>query len=224
MQNPLRFTLLVTLIFTTTLLSAAEKKKTGFARWQKAMDAFTAADHENPTPPGGVLFVGSSSIRLWDLKESFPNLNALNRGFGGSAIRDSIHFFDTLILKHRPRTVVLYAGDNDISGGYNAEQTHQDFLKFQKKLDTALPGTKLVFVAIKPSISRWKLAPTMHEANQMIAATCAEDDRLIYLDIWGPMLGEDGRPRPEYFRKDGLHLNAIGYDLWNKLLTPHLKE
>ena len=215
-------TLLATLLLTTNL-QAADKNKTGFDRWQKAIDAFTAADQKNPPPQQSILFVGSSSIRLWDLEKSFPNLPVINRGFGGSAIRDSVHFFDTLVLKHHPRTVVLYAGDNDINGGYNAGQTHRDFVRFKNKLHKSLPETKLIFIAIKPSIDRRKLAPTMYEANQLIAATCAQDPRLTYLDIWFPMLGDDGHPQPNLFIKDGLHLNPQGYTLWTQLLTPHLE-
>ena len=212
------------LLFTTCYFSSAKENKSSFARWQKAIDAFAAADKKNPTEPNGIVFVGSSSILLWDLEKHFPDIKALNRGFGGSTIRDSIHFADTLVLKHRPQTIVFYAGDNDIDRGNTAEQTHQDFLNFQEKVLNKLPDTKIIYIAIKPSIARWKISPIMHQANQAIEATCQTNNRLQFLDIWKPMLGEDGQPRPELFIKDGLHLNEQGYKLWSGLLRPHLNK
>jgi lysophospholipase L1-like esterase len=38
------------------------------------------------------------------------------------------------------------------------------------------------------------------------------------------MLGDDGKPRPELFLKDGLHMTEAGYAVWTKLILPHLPE
>ena len=67
---------------------------------------------------------------MWDLDKYFPKLNGVNRGFGGSEIADSIHFADRIIIKHRPKKVLLYAGDNDIAKGKTAEIVFNDFKKF----------------------------------------------------------------------------------------------
>lgn len=195
-----------------------------FARWEKAISAFEKQDEKSPPPQGAILFVGSSSIRLWDLKESFPHHTTINRGFGGSEIADSVHFADRLILKHRPSTVVFYAGDNDIAKGKSPEQVAKDFASFVKVLHEELPQTKIVYIAIKPSIKRWNLSDTMQKANQLIQAQCKKSDQLVFVDVFPPMLGEDGKPRPELFIKDGLHLNKQGYQVWTKLILPHLPE
>src|SRR5260370_30621178 len=89
--------------------------KSDFGKWEKDIAAFEAQDKEKAPPQKAVVFVGSSSIRLWDLKKSFPDLAAINRGFGGSQIADSVHFADRLIVKHEPPLVVFYAGGNDIA-------------------------------------------------------------------------------------------------------------
>jgi lysophospholipase L1-like esterase len=192
--------------------------------WKDAIAAFEQEDAKNPPPKGGIVFVGSSSIRGWDLKKSFPDLPVINRGFGGSQICDSTHYAEQLVVKHQPRVVVLYAGDNDISqGGKSAEQVHRDFREFVEKVHKLLPDGRIVFISIKPSIARWKVADKMREANKLIKADCEENDRLVFLDIWGPMLGEDGKPRKELLQDDNLHLNAAGYELWTKLLRPHLE-
>ncbi len=189
-------------------------------RWQADIDRFLAADKDKPTEPGGVVFVGSSSIRMWDLESSFPGKNYLNRGFGGSEIVDSTHFLTELVAKHKPRLVVFYAGDNDIAGGKSPEQVQEDFRDFAKKFMDELPEAKLVYIAIKPSVARWKLADKMREANKLIAADCVNNDKLTFLDVWPVMLDEDGQPRRDIFLGDGLHMNDTGYAEWVKLVEP----
>lgn len=192
-------------------------------RWESAIKKFEEQDKANPPAKDGVLFVGSSSIRLWMLDESFPKLNAINRGFGGSEIADSTHFADRIILKHEPQLILLYAGDNDISRGKSAEVVTEDFRKFVKTVHTRLPKTRLVFIAIKPSIKRWSFAAENATANAAILEFCKKEERLDYADIWNPMIGENGKPRPELFAKDGLHLNAKGYELWTSIVKPLIK-
>jgi len=196
------------------------KQENPHARWESAIKKFEEQDKANPPARGGVLFVGSSSIRLWKLDESFPNLNAINRGFGGSEIADSTHFADRLILKHEPRLILLYAGDNDIAKGKSVETVTDDYRKFVNVVHARLPESRIVFIAIKPSIKRWSLADKNAKANATILKICKKDERLEYADIWKPMIGEDGKPRPELFAKDGLHLNSRGYELWTSIVKP----
>lgn len=193
------------------------------ARWEKTIQQFEQQDKDNPPPKKAILFVGSSSIRMWKVDKSFPKKDVINRGFGGSEIADSIHFAPRIILKHKPRIIVLYAGDNDIARGKSPEQVSNDFKAFVQTIHEALPKTKIAFLAIKPSIKRWNLVEKMKKANAMIVKQCEENENLSYVDIFKPMLGEDGKPKSELFAKDGLHLNPQGYQLWTKVLTPHLK-
>jgi trehalose utilization protein/lysophospholipase L1-like esterase len=202
---------------------AAPAKGDAFARWEKAVAAFERQDREQPPPKGAVVFVGSSSIRLWDLGKSFPGLGAVNRGFGGSQLADSVHFAPRLVLKHEPRTVVLYAGDNDIAAGKGPEEMAADFRAFAAAVQKALSKTRVVFLSIKPSPRRWALVEKVRRANALVEAACKGDTRLLYLDVFTPLLGEDGRPRPELFAGDALHLNARGYAVWTSVLLPHLK-
>src|SRR3954471_370058 len=56
----------------------------------KEIEALEAADRKNPPAPGGVLFLGSSSIVKWKtLAQDFPGVPVVNRGFGGSTIPDT---------------------------------------------------------------------------------------------------------------------------------------
>jgi lysophospholipase L1-like esterase len=205
-------------------MAFGEEPKSPFAQWESAIAAFEKEDAKSRPPKGAVLFVGSSSIRLWKLDKSFPNLTTINRGFGGSQIADSVHFADRIVTKHEPRTVVLYAGDNDLAKGKSPEEVAKDFGSFVKVLREKLPGTKILYIGIKPSIKRWNLIESVRKANSLINEQCQNDERLVYVDPFPAMLGEDGKPRPELFVKDGLHLSEAGYEVWTKLLMPHLPK
>jgi lysophospholipase L1-like esterase len=192
-------------------------------RWAKEMAAFEQQDQQSPPGPGGIVFVGSSSIRLWDLPKAFPGLPVINRGFGGSQIADSVNHIDRLVLRHKPRTVVFYAGDNDLAAGKTPATVIDDFKTFVAKIHAVLPKTRIAFIGIKPSIQRWKLIETVRAANAGIRAYCQEDERLGFIDVDGPMLGWDEKPRKDLLVEDGLHLTPKGYELWTTLVRPFLE-
>jgi lysophospholipase L1-like esterase len=202
---------------------AQEPSKSGAKQWESEIAKFEKADAESPPHADAVLFVGSSSIRFWETAKAFPELATINRGFGGSQICDATQFADELVVKHKPRMIVFYAGDNDINAGKSAEQVHVDFAAFVAKVREALPKTPIVFIAIKPSIARWAKRDVMREANRLIAADCEKDETLQFLDVWPVMLGADSEPKKEIFREDGLHMNETGYKLWNDLMRPILE-
>src|SRR5688500_12800475 len=107
-----------TLLFATVAPAQTRRATTqathNFARWEKAIAAYEEADKKDPPAKGGVLFIGSSTIRMWrSLSSDFPGHNVINRGFGGSQIVDSTHFAERLIFPHEPKMVVLRAGGND---------------------------------------------------------------------------------------------------------------
>ncbi len=190
-------------------------------RFAKSIAKFAQADAQQPPEHGGVLFVGSSSIRLWDLETSFPQLFTINRGFGGSHLNDSIHFAEQIIMPHRPQTVIIYAGDNDLAYGISPQQVAEDYQRLCSLIHRHLPQTRIVYIAIKPSIARFKLLEKIQAANGLIRRQTEADDRQQFVDIFTPMLDQTGRPRRELFRQDGLHLSKRGYQLWTRLVRPH---
>lgn len=196
----------------------------GSEKWASAIDKFTEADAANPPARGGVVFVGSSSIGRWkSLQADFPGLNAINRGFGGSQLIDSVVYADRIVTPYAPRAVVLYAGDNDLNAGKTPETVFADFKAFVAKVHASVPQARIVYIAIKPSPSRWKIKDKGEHANALIAAECAKDSRLRFVDIWKPMLNASGEPRAELFVKDMLHLNEAGYAIWAPLVAAALK-
>ncbi len=195
------------------------------AQWTNAIDAFTQADALHAPARDAVLFIGSSSIVKWQsLVQDFPGLATINRGFGGSELADSVFYLDRIAIPYHPRVVVLYAGENDLNAGKSPETVAADFAEFCAKLHVALPTTRLVYIGIKPSPSRWKIHEKMQRANALIAALCAKDKRRTFLDVWQPMLDPQGQPRPELFVADMLHMKPAGYAIWTPLLTPLLQQ
>ena len=194
-----------------------------FAKWEKEIAAIEKRLKESPPKPDPVFFAGSSSIRLWDLKKSFPDLAAVNVGFGGSRIPDSTHFAPRIILPYKPKAIVFYAGDNDLAGGGSPKQLADDFAAFAAAIHKGLPKTRVLFIPVKPSLKRWELFDKQKEANALVKAQCEKNDRLGYVDIVPGMLGPDGKPNPELFVKDGLHLSPKGYEVWTAAVKTALR-
>jgi lysophospholipase L1-like esterase len=197
--------------------------ETDAARWEETIQQFERQDRDHPPQPGGLLFVGSSSIRLWDVEKTLPGRAILNRGFGGSQMSDVLHYLDRIMLVYRPRCVVLYEGDNDIAAGEAAAQVADEFRQLAQRLHQALPDTRLVYLSIKPSLARWHLYGKMQQANQAIAEYCQQHDRCQFVDVSQVMLDAQGQPLKELFVEDGLHMNDEGYRRWSRLVEPLLK-
>jgi lysophospholipase L1-like esterase len=192
-------------------------------RWEADMCWFDKLDRDRPGQPGGVVFVGSSSIRMWDLARAFPKVKPLNRGFGGSHVADSVRQIDRLVNRHKPRTVVLYAGDNDITAGKTPDEVIRDFEAFVAGVRKSCPDCRIVYIGIKPSLARWELRDQMQQTNAGIRAVCQRSSNCEFVDVWDAMLGDDGHPRKELFIFDGLHLSPAGYAVWNGLVGPQIE-
>ncbi|MFC4821305.1 SGNH/GDSL hydrolase family protein [Dokdonella ginsengisoli] len=193
--------------------------------WQADMQRFAAADRAQPTAPGGIVFTGSSSIRLWSgLAGDFPGRNVLNRGFGGSTIADATRHVEQLVTPYSPHTVVLYAGDNDLAAGATPAQVRAGFDAFVRAVRARLPAVRILFVSIKPSPSRAALLPAIRQANALIRADIERGENVGYVDVFTPMLDAQGQPRAELFLDDRLHMNRAGYALWVSILAPALGE
>ncbi len=193
-------------------------------RWQTTLDAFAEADRTKAPPPGGVLFIGSSSIRLWDgLETGFANApTIIKRGFGGSRLSDCASLIERLVVPYQPRLVVVYAGDNDLAEGASPEDVLAQFQRFVEGVHQTLPETRIAFVSVKPSPARVRLLPKARAANALIEAYANSTRNTDFIDIFSPMLGPDGLPRGDLFRADALHLNEAGYALWRGIIADHL--
>ena len=192
--------------------------------WEKTIRRFEEQDREKAPPGNAVLFVGSSTIRMWDLDRWLPGLDTINRGFGGSQFADAAFYAERIILPYAPRAIVVYSGDNDVAHGKSAAWVFADFEALIHRIRDGLPHTPILVFGVKPSIARRDMWPTMRDVNARIAAYVEGDLRLTYIDGAPSLLGEDGRPRPSCYIKDGLHFNDEGYAAWTALVAPLLEE
>lgn len=192
-------------------------------QWEADIAAFEQADSVVRRRPGGVVFVGSSSIRMWQtMADDFPGVATINRGFGGSRVRDSTYYADRIVTAYQPRAVVFYAGDNDLFEGRTPRQVRDDFAAFVARVHLASPDARIAFVAIKPSPSRLALLPQMREANRLVQAFAEREPLVDYLDVYTPMLDANAMPRAGLFLGDQLHMNRAGYALWVRVVAPWL--
>jgi lysophospholipase L1-like esterase len=194
-----------------------------FGKWEKEVAAYERMDRTNPPPKDGVLFIGSSTIRLWkSLAQDFPNHRVINRGFGGSEIVDSTHFADRLIFPHRPKMIFLRAGGNDLWAGKSPEQVFGDFKDFVAAIHATLPETEIAFISLSPSIARWKQAEAERNVNRLVQEHAKQNSRLRFIDTDDMVLGADGKPRAELFVADKLHFSDEGYKLLKERVGPYL--
>ena len=219
------------LLFLSTLflslsvqISAQTEPYTREKEWEREIAAMLEIDVRQTPPSNPVVFTGSSSIRMWrSLRQDFPHLNVINRGFGGSHLEDLVFFAPKIVLPYKPKKIVIYSGENDVEAGQSADNVLADFKAFVEFRDKSLPGVPIVYISMKPSVLRWAKWPEMKRGNDLIKAEAARRKRITFVDISERMLGADGKPRPELFLADGLHLNAAGYALWREILLLYLK-
>lgn len=193
--------------------------------WAKEIGALLEIDQKQTPPSRPVLFTGSSTIRMWTtLRDDFPGINIINRGFGGSRLDDLVFFAPKIVLPYKPRTIVVYSGENDIEAKEPAENALADFKAFIDFRDKFLPGTPVIYLSMKPSILRWNLWPEMKRGNDLIRTESARHKKVWFLDISEKMLGPNGeKPPADLFVADGLHLSAKGYAILRDSLRPLLK-
>ncbi len=174
-----------------------------------------------------IVFYGSSSIRLWHtLNEDFESYKVLNHGFGGSKLKDAIYYYDRLVKPFNPRLVVVFSGSNDIDKTYKkigrGRLVFSRFKKFFKKHVQTL-NTPMIYIAITPSIARWKLRNQVQIANRLIERYALKHDQLYVLDVTEDFLEHD-YPNEDLFVGDGLHLTKQGYKIWVDALKPMVDD
>jgi len=194
-------------------------------KWESSLAEFARNDMKHMPPAGGVLFVGSSSIRLWDnLEQQFEaDPVVIKRGIWGAGMQDFTALLDRLVIPYKPRVVVLYAGENDLAEGRRPEQVLRSVETFVQGVRAALPDTRIVYVSIKPSIARAELLTPIRATNALIKDYIAGIGNAKFVDVFTPMLDRQGAPRADLFREDKLHMNAAGYAIWRAAIAPALK-
>ena len=195
--------------------------------FNKEIEAFKNQDKSNPPAEGGIVFVGSSSFKLWtNVQDYFPEYPIINRGFGGSSLPDLIQHAANTIYPYKPKQVVIYCGENDFTytKNTNADTIFYRFKTLFGMIRNELPKTEIVYISMKPSLSRLKYLPEMRRANEMIRKYLKKQKQSAFIDVYSKMILTDGSPMPDIFKSDNLHMNEKGYAIWQKAIEPYLKK
>ncbi len=182
--------------------------------------------HLNDRADPGIIFYGSSSIRMWNtLKEDFPDRKVTNLGFGGSTLASCVWFFDRIMFGYHPRAIVVYAGDNDLGDGRNPEEIFIFFQQLMVHVNSRFGLLPCYFVSLKPSISRWHMADQFRYTNNLIESEIIKlSGNWTFIDVFKKMLDKSGNPNPIYYDHDGLHLSKEGYQLWTTIIQEKLTK
>jgi lysophospholipase L1-like esterase len=202
----------------------AEAKPHDFERWEQDIQAFESQDKAHPPQPGGVMFIGSSTMRLWKTDELLSDLKVVNRGFGGSELIDSWHFAERIVVPHRPKVLLVYAGSNDLSKGVTSCEIAGHFTQLVQRVQAGSPETEIVYLSIKPNVKRWGIIHHVRATNALIEAQCVDLPHVHFLNVHPQMLNAAGEPEVKWLSDDGLHLNPDGYKHLTELVRPTIER
>lgn len=212
--------LLISFVYVFTSYAQYDRAK----NWDEHIGRVREKNKKEAPVTDCILFIGSSTFHMWqDLQSYFPKSKIVNNAFGGSHLSDLIYYFNDVVTPHKPRQIVIYEGDNDLTSSKTAEEFIEDAVCLTRLIQIHFPKTNIIFVSIKPSPNRSIAIRTKYKkANCMLKEYAKEHEGITFISIWDQMLDDKGNPDKKYFQKDGIHLNKSGYEIWQKVLKPVL--
>lgn len=244
-MTPYRTLLPFALLLHSAFLRADEagtRSRPDPARFANDIAAFDKAEKTDPPPRGGIVFTGSSSVRLWDVKKAFPDLPVLNRGFGGSVANDLVVYAENVALRYQPKVLVVYTGSNDLHGkpkpavpargaresdylpGLTPPEALADLTKFLSLVHDKLPQTRVIVSSVKFAPSRAAEMDSVRKLNALVETWCRDKSWIRWVEASNYLIGPDGQPIADLYRADRLHLNDAGYARWNAVIGPVIRE
>ena len=194
-------------------------------RFKDEINTYIESDKSNPPPEGCYLFIGSSSMRMWkSLQEDFPGYPVINRGFGGSHFSDAIYYFNDLVLAYNPKKIIIYEGDNDIASSKSPKKIMKGLKTLLGLIRDNLDHPDIAIISAKPSPRRWNLKDKYENLNAKFENLGSKSQDLTYIDVYTNMLNDKGRPEPELFLEDSLHMTGKGYMIWEKQIRPFIEK
>tara|TARA_R110002096_G_scaffold257381_1_gene450908 strand:- start:256649 stop:257533 length:885 start_codon:yes stop_codon:yes gene_type:complete len=196
-------------------------------RFESTIEIYRRFDNRNKFPSSPILFVGSSSIVFWETANSFPDLPVVNRGFGGASLPEIIHYYDDVIKKHNPSMMIVYC-DIDVENGRSPEFSVNAFKELVDKVEADFPNMPIILISMKPTLIDDVLGKEVRanklKTNQKLIEYAMANENLHYVDISSPMLRADGSLKSEIFLADGMHLNPLGYELWDPIMRAEMNR
>jgi len=202
----------------------SQKQKPDF--WDD-IQAFKKQDSAHFPGANKILFVGSSSFTKWtDVQTYFPAYPIINRGFGSSRLTDQIRYVKDIVYPYKPKQIIIYCGENDLASSdtVTAKMVYNRFVKLFTLIRNKFPAVPIAYISMKPSPSRQLLMEKMREGNSLIQNYLKTKKATAFIDVYKDMIDDEGKPRPELYLDDNLHINKSGYMIWKKAIEPYLKK
>jgi hypothetical protein len=205
-------------------------------KWEDEIKKLEVLDKKETYSNQAVLFIGSSSIRLWkSIEEDLDTYEPIKRGYGGAHYYDIIHFTNRLVSPHKVKAIAIFVA-NDITGkenGINNQTVNRDLspkevlrlVKFvTKEIRKSHEKVPIFFIETTPTSKRWKVWDKISKANDLIENYTSKSENLYYINTRSFYIGSDGMPNNSLFVKDKLHLNREGYKLWGKIIKENFDK
>jgi lysophospholipase L1-like esterase len=218
-----KLNILVLLLFCIEVVFAQEQKP---AYWND-VEKFKKQDSAHFPGTGKILLIGSSSFTKWtDVQDYFPSYSIVNRGFGGSTLSDQIRYVKDVVFPYKPKQIVIYCGENDLASSdtVSAKTVYNRFRQLFNLIRNKFPSVPIAYISMKPSPSRQLLMAKMREGNTLIRNFLKTKKQTAFIDVYKDMIDDEGKPIPELFVEDNLHMNKSGYAIWKKAIEPYLKK
>lgn len=195
-------------------------------RFEETIERFRRFDNRNKMPERPILFVGSSSIVFWETANSFPDYPVVNRGFGGASLPEVMYYYDDVIKRHAPSMMVVYC-DIDVEAGKTPEFAVDAFKQLITKVEQDFADIPILILSMKPTLIDDILGRDVRAnkltTNQKLIEYAMSKSNVHYVDITSPMI-VDGKLRDDIFIGDGMHLNPLGYTLWDPVLKDNIGQ
>lgn len=174
-----------------------------------------------------VIFLGNSITAGTNWNELLGLENARNRGISGDTTFGILERLDE-VTQGKPSKVFILIGINDIARNYPDETIIRNYKRILSRIKKESPDTEIFIQSILPvnnTFTRYK--NHYNKDNHILAVNNALEEmsktyNVHFIDIHPHFLDEEDR-LDRKFTEEGLHLNALAYKTWAKILKPYLQ-
>ena len=201
-------------------------RQAAVTKWAEDMKRIAKLDAAEKDPDNAILFLGSSSIRLWeDIASDLKPWPVISRGYGGAKFSDLAVLAPQLVKPHKFRAAVIYVG-NDVTGD-KQDKTPEEVVKLFEHVVGSIrahaPDATVFVLAVTPTPKRWAVWDKTQLVNDGLKKSCEAGKDMHFIATADKYLNAEGAPMPELFKDDKLHQNRDGYARWSKIIKTELE-
>ncbi len=150
-----------------------------------------------------------------------------NRGISGDTTDRLLERLQENVLNIKPKNIVLLIGTNDIGRGLPLSASIENLESIIKSTKEACPDVNFIIEAVYPINENMRdrfekrSNKKINEMNKEFIKLC-EKYNCVWLDFTDKLKDKNGNLKEE-FTYDGLHINALAYELVAENVIPLLK-